>query len=93
MVTEQNVRDAFFKASEGRNKKSAVVEFENNLDDNCKIIADIINSGKVSEYVKYITLRRKNTNGKWRDSDAPTFFTLVMQHVWIMLVKPLYMAK
>ena len=93
MVTEQNVRDAFFKASEGRNKKSAVVEFENNLDDNCKIIADIINSGKVSEYVKYIKLRRKNTNGKWRDIDAPTFFTLVMQHVWIMLVKPLYMAK
>ena len=93
MVTEQNVRDAFFKASEGRNKKSDVVEFENNLDDNCKIIADIINSGKVSEYVKYIKLRRKNTNGKWRDIDAPTFFTLVMQHVWIMLVKPLYMAK
>ena len=93
MVTEQNVRDAFFKASEGRNKKSAVVEFENNLDDNCKLIADIINSGKVSEYVKYIKLRRKNTNGKWRDIDAPTFFTLVMQHVWIMLVKPLYMAK
>ena len=93
MVTEQNVRDAFFKASEGRNKKSAVVEFENNLDDNCKIIADIINSGKVSEYVKYIKLRRKNTNGKWRDIDAPTFFTLVMQHVWIVLVKPLYMAK
>ena len=93
MVTEQNVRDAFFKASEGRNKKSAVVEFENNLDDNCNIIADIINSGKVSEYVKYIKLRRKNTNGKWRDIDAPTFFTLVMQHVWIMLVKPLYMAK
>ena len=93
MVTEQNVRDAFFKASEGRNKKSAVVEFENNLDDNCKLIADIINSGKVSEYVKYIKLRRKNTNGKWRDIDAPTFFTLVMQHVWIMLVKPLYMEK
>ena len=93
MVTEQNVRDAFFNASEGRNKKSAVVEFENNLDDNCKIIADIINSGKVSEYVKYIKLRRKNTNGKWRDIDAPTFFTLVMQHVWIMLVKPLYMEK
>ena len=93
MVTEQNVRDAFFKASEGRNKKSAVVEFENNLDDNCKLIADIINSGKVSEYVKYIKLRRKNTNGKWRDIDAPAFFTLVMQHVWIMLVKPLYMEK
>ena len=93
MVTEQNVRDAFFKASEGRKKKPVVVEFENNLNNNCKLIAEIINSGKVSEYVKYIKLRRKNTNGKWRDIDAPTFFTLVMQHVWIMLVKPLYMAK
>ena len=93
MVTKQNVRDAFFKASEGRKKKPVVVEFENNLNNNCKLIADIINSGKVSEYVKYIKLRRKNTNGKWRDIDAPTFFTLVMQHVWIMLVKPLYMAK
>ena len=93
MVTEQNVRDAFFKASEGRKKKPVVVEFENNLNNNCKLIAEIINSGKVSEYVKYIKLRRKNTNGKWRDIDAPTFFTLVMQHVWIVLVKPLYMAK
>ena len=93
MVTEQNVRDAFYKASEDRKKKPVVVEFENNLDDNCKLIADIINSGKVSEYVKYVKLRRKNTNGKWRDIDAPEFFTLVMQHVWIVLVKPLYMAK
>ena len=93
MVTEQNARDAFFKASEGRKKKPVVVEFENNLNNNCKLIAEIINSGKVSEYVKYIKLRRKNTNGKWRDIDAPTFFTLVMQHVWIMLVKPRYMAK
>ena len=93
MVTEQIVRDAFFKASEDRKEKPVVVEFQDNLDDNCKLIADIINSGKVSEYVKYIKLRRKNTNGKWRDIDTPEFFTLVMQHVWIMLVKPLYMAK
>lgn len=93
MVTEQNVRDAFFKASEDRKKKPVVVEFKSKLDDNCKLIADIINSGKVSEYVKYVKLRRKNANGKWRDIDAPEFFTLVMQHVWIVLVKPLYMAK
>ena len=93
MVTEQNVRDAFYKASEDRKKKPVVVEFKSKLDDNCKLIADIINSGKVSEYVKYVKLRRKNTNGKWRDIDAPEFFTLVMQHVWIVLVKPLYMAK
>lgn len=93
MVTEQIVRDAFFKASEDRKEKPVVVEFQDNLDDNCKLIADVINSGKTGEYVKYIQLKRKNANGKWRDIDAPTFFTLVMQHVWIMLVKPLYMAK
>ena len=93
MVTEQIVRDAFYKASEDRKKKPVVVEFKNNLDDNCKFIADVINSGKTGKYVKYIQLKRKNANGKWRDIDAPTFFTLVMQHVWIILVKPLYMAK
>ena len=93
MVTEQIVRDAFFKASEDRKEKPVVVEFQDNLDDNCKLIADVINSGKTGEYVKYIQLKRKNTNGKWRDIDAPAFFTLVMQHVWIMLVKPLYMEK
>ena len=49
MVTEQNVRDAFYKASEDRKKKPVVVEFKNNLDDNCKLIADIINSGKTGE--------------------------------------------
>ena len=93
MVTEQIVRDAFYKASEDRKKKPVVVEFEKNLTDNCKLIADIINGGRVSEHVKYVKLKRRNANGKWRDIDAPTFFTLVMQHVWIMLVKPLYMAK
>ena len=93
MVTEQIVRDAFYKASEDRKKKPVVVEFKNNLDDNCKLIADVINSGKTGKYVKYIQLKRKNANGKWRDIDAPTFFTLVMQHVWIILVKPLYMSK
>ena len=80
MVTEQIVRDAFYKASEDRKKKPVVVEFENNLNDNCKLIADVINSGKTGKYVKYIQLKRKNANGKWRDIDAPTFFTLVMQH-------------
>ena len=92
MVTEQTVRDAFHKASEGRKKKPVVVEFEKNLTDNCKLIADIINGGRVSEHVKYVKLKRRNANGKWRDIDAPTFFTLVMQHVWIMLAKPLYMS-
>ena len=74
MVTEQNVRDAFYKASEDRKKKPVVVEFENNLNDNCKLIADIINSGKVSEYVKYVKLRRKNANGKWRDIDPVEYY-------------------
>lgn len=92
MVTEQTVRDAFHKASEDRKKKPVVVEFEKNLTDNCKLIADIINGGRVSEHVKYVKLKRRNANGKWRDIDAPTFFTLVMQHVWIMLAKPLYMS-
>ena len=92
MVTEQTVRDAFHKTSEGRKKKPVVVEFEKNLTDNCKLIADIINGGRVSEHVKYVKLKRRNANGKWRDIDAPTFFTLVMQHVWIMLAKPLYMS-
>ena len=74
MVTEQIVRDAFFKASEGRKKKPVVVEFENNLNDNCKLIADIINSGKTGEYVKYIQLKRKNANGKWRDIDPVEYY-------------------
>ena len=49
MVTEQIVRDAFYKASEDRKKKPVVVEFENNLNDNCRLIADVINSGKTGK--------------------------------------------
>ena len=93
MITEETVKEAFKKASKGRSKKPAVVEFSKDLDANCNALADIINQGKVAEHVRYLRLKRKNNNGKWRDIDAPTFLTLVLQHVWLLLTKPLYMAK
>ena len=93
MITEETVKEAFKKASKGRSKKPAVVEFRKDLDANCNALADIINQGKVAEHVRYLRLKRKNNNGKWRDIDAPTFLTLVLQHVWLLLTKPLYMAK
>ena len=93
MITEETVKQAYRNASKGRRKKPAVAEFGQKLDENCRDIADIINGGRVAENVEYIRLRRRNNNGKWRDIDAPTFPTLVMQHVWLLLAKPLYMAK
>ena len=93
MVTEEIVKAAYHNASKNRTTKPVVIEFGKHLTENCRLIADIINQGKVAEHVKYLQLRRKNANGKWRDIDAPVFFTLVMQHVWILLTKPLYMAK
>lgn len=93
MITEETVKEAFKKASKGRSKKPAVVEFRKDLGANCNALADIINQGKVAEHVRYLRLKRKNNNGKWRDIDAPTFLTLVLQHVWLLLTKPLYMAK
>ena len=93
MVTEDIVKAAYRNASKNRTTKPVVIEFGKHLTENCRLIADIINQGKVAEHVKYLQLRRKNANGKWRDIDAPVFFTLVMQHVWILLTKPLYMAK
>lgn len=93
MITEETVKEAFKKASKGRSKKPAVVEFRKDLDANCNALADIINQGKVAEHVRYLRLKRKNNNGKWRDIDAPTFLALVLQHVWLLLTKPLYMAK
>ena len=93
MITEETVKEAFKKASKGRSKKPVVVEFRKDLDANCSALADIINQGKVAERVRYLRLKRKNNNGKWRDIDAPTFLTLVLQHVWLLLTKPLYMAK
>lgn len=93
MVTEEIVKAAYRNASKNRTTKPVVIEFGKHLTENCRLIANIINQGKVAEHVKYLQLRRKNANGKWRDIDAPVFFTLVMQHVWILLTKPLYMAK
>lgn len=93
MITEETVKEAFKKASKGRSKKPVVVEFRKDLDANCSALADIINQCKVAEHVRYLRLKRKNNNGKWRDIDAPTFMTLVLQHVWLLLTKPLYMAK
>lgn len=92
MITEETVRLGYRKASKGRSTKPVVIDFGKHIAERSREIAEIINNGRVSEFVKYVRLKRRNTNGKWRDIDAPTFMTLVMEHVWILLAKPLYMA-
>ena len=92
MITEKTVRLGYRKASKGRSTKPVVIDFGKHIAERSREIAEIINTGRVSEFVKYVRLKRRNANGKWRDIDAPTFMTLVMEHVWILLAKPLYMA-
>lgn len=92
MITEETVRLGYRKASKGRSTKPVVIDFGKHIAERSREIAEIINTGRVSEFVKYVRLKRRNANGKWRDIDAPTFMTLVMEHVWILLAKPLYMA-
>ena len=93
MITEETVRLGYRKASKGRSAKPVVIDFGKHIAEKSREIAEIINTGRVSEFVKYVRLKRRNANGKWRDIDAPTFMTLVMEHVWILLAKPMYMAK
>ena len=53
-------------------------------------ICDSIETGKYKDMMSYREFETKNSNGKMRHIESPSLFTRVLQHVFILLILPLY---
>lgn len=87
------VKGAVARASDRHEWKTEVIRFNENLDVNCNMIYDnLLDDGYLS-FIKYKKLEKINGNGKVRKIDSPTFITRIYQHLFLLLIEPVYYSK
>lgn len=87
------IKEAVSRASDRHGWKTEVIRFNENLDANCNMIYNnLLDDGYLS-FIKYKKLERVNGNGKVRKIDSPTFVTRIYQHLFLLLIEPVYYSK
>lgn len=87
------IKEAVVRASDRHGWKTEVIRFNENLDANCNMIYNnLLDDGYLS-FIKYKKLERVNGNGKVRKIDSPTFITRIYQHLFLLLIEPVYYSK
>ena len=87
------IKEAVVRASDRHGWKTEVIRFNENLDANCNMIYNnLLDDGYLS-FIKYKKLERVNGNGKVRKIDSPTFVTRIYQHLFLLLIGPVYYSK
>ena len=89
-VTKEIVLQAMENAAEGHSKKEEVDKMMAHPDTYSEMVLARIKSGEYPRHFKYRKLKKKNPNGKERDIDSPELFLFVLQHLFILLAKPIY---
>lgn len=87
------IKEAVVRASDRHGWKTEVIRFNKSLDANCNMIYNnLLDDGYLS-FIKYKKLERVNGNGKVRKIDSPTFVTRIYQHLFLLLIGPVYYSK
>lgn len=87
------IKEAVVRASDRHGWKTEVIRFNKSLDANCNMIYNnLLDDGYLS-FIKYKKLERVNGNGKVRKIDSPTFVTRIYQHLFLLLIEPVYYSK
>lgn len=89
-IDEQLVRVAVDDTLKGHSKQRAVIEFEEDREDNIREILASLHDGTWRRYISYRELDKTNNNGKRRHIFEPSLRTRLLQHVWLLIVVPLY---
>lgn len=89
-ITEQHVRDAVFETFRGRQSTKAVLRFKEDLDAGITKIFEAVNDGSYQELMKFYKKTIVNKNDKVRHIDAPMLTALIIEHVWLVLLRPIY---
>ena len=89
-ITEQHVREAVIETFRGRQRTKAVLKFKKDLDGNITKIFKAVNDSSYRELLRFYQKTIVNKNDKVRHIDAPMLKALVIEHVWLVLLRPIY---
>lgn len=88
-ITKEHIRAAAEETFVGRQKSGPVVAFKSAYDDNvARLLEDVAN--QKYESLRYYKKTIVNKNGKVRHIDAPMLDALILQHTWLLFLRPLY---
>lgn len=87
------VEQAAKKAFEGHNSKSDVKAFKANFQTRIERIYNAIKDGTYINLIGYRKLVKYNHKRKRRLIDSPNLDTRIMQHLWLILIVPIYESK
>lgn len=86
------IRRSIRKAAKGHSSKAEVRDMLAGIDEYAIRVASAIESGTYISMLSYREFDTTNSNGKRRHIEQPSLFTRVLQHLSILLLRPLYDA-
>lgn len=91
-IGKEDVVAAIRKSAIGHSYKSEVRDMLSDIDSYAESVLNAVSTGSYPELLAYREFDTVNTNGKRRHIEQPSLFTRVLQHLSIVLLKPLYDA-
>ena len=92
-ITVESFRDAAHRSFKNHSGEQVVIEFKENLDENCRILFEKFKDGTWKELLSYRKMKIVNNNGKVRMVDSPSLVTRIYQYVFINILEPIYKSK
>ncbi|MBO4906221.1 MAG: hypothetical protein J5486_04180 [Bacteroidaceae bacterium] len=89
-ITEQHIIEAAYDTFRGRHTSRPVLDFKRDFDANVRLLLDSFNDGSYRQQLRYYKKTVVNKNQKVRHCDAPLFYTLLLEHLWLILIRPAY---
>lgn len=92
-VVADDFKRAVESAAKGRKKRPEVKEALKDVDGLCASIKQRLKDGSWRKDIEYRKLTKVNNNKKVRHIDAPTFRTLVYEHLLKNKLEPIYLRR
>lgn len=90
-VTKELIQQAILNAAVNHKRKKAVIKMLADMESYTTNLLHYFKNDKFEGFTpKYKHLTKVNTNGKHRDIYSPSLKTRVLQHLFILLIKPYY---
>ena len=92
-LSSELIDTAITNAARGHRYKPEVIAMLADRDAYVLKVFSAIETGKYATMLRYREFETRNSNGKLRHIESPDLFTRVLQHVFILLIGPLYREK
>ena len=90
LLSTEIISQAIHNAAKGYVAKEEVQAMLANEDDYILDVASAVESGDYLNRMSYHEFNTRNSNGKRRHIEQPSLFTRVLQHLFILFIKPAY---